>query len=72
MRLAWRAALLALVVLAALPALAPARVLQSLTPSDRLAEGPLLAGNRVAWEETRCASPGGRGFEADTRYRIRS
>ncbi len=72
MRLAWRAALLALVVLAALPAVAPARVLQSLTPADRLAEGPLLAGNRVAWEETRCASPGSCGFEADTRYRIRS
>jgi hypothetical protein len=72
MRLAWRAALLALVVLAALPAVAPARVLQSLTPADRLAEGPLLAGNRVGWEETRCASPGSCGFEADTRYRIRS
>ena len=72
MRLALRAALLALVVLAAVPAVAPARVLQSLTPSDRLAEGPLLAGNRVAWEETRCPSPGRCGFEADTRYRIRS
>jgi hypothetical protein len=72
MRLAWRAALLALVVLAVLPAVAPARVLQSFTPDDKLAEGPLLAGNRVAWEETRCESSGGCGFEADTRYRIRA
>jgi hypothetical protein len=72
MRLAWRAALLALTVLAALPAVAPARVLQSFTPENKLADGPLLAGNRVAWEETRCASPGGCGFEAETRYRIRA
>jgi hypothetical protein len=72
MRLAWRAVLLALAVLAALPAVAPARVLQSFTPVDKLAEGPLLAGNRVAWEETRCESSGGCGFEADTRYRIRA
>jgi hypothetical protein len=68
----WRALILALVVLLVAPAAAPARVIQVVTPENRLAEGPLLAGNRVAWEETRCASAGGCGFEADTRYRIRA
>jgi hypothetical protein len=68
----WRAALLALsVALLAVPA-ADARVLQTVTPANRLAEGPLLAGARVAWEENRCASPGACGFEAATRYRIRA
>ena len=43
-----------------------------MTPADQLAEGPLLAGARVAWEENRCASPGACGFEAATRYRIRA
>jgi hypothetical protein len=68
----WRASILALVVLLVAPSAAPARVLQSFTPDDKLAEGPLLAGNRVAWEENRCASPGACGFEAATRFRIRA
>lgn len=68
----WRASILALVVLLLAPSAAPARVLQSFTPEDKLAEGPLLAGNRVAWEENRCVSPGACGFEAETRYRIRA
>lgn len=73
MGLAWRAAFpLALTVLAALPAVAPARVLHTVTPADRLAEGPTLAGTRVAWEENRCATAGRCGFEAETRYRIRA
>ena len=54
------------------PAAAPARVIQVVTPEDQLAEGPLLAGSRVAWEENRCTSPGACGFEAATRYRIRA
>jgi hypothetical protein len=69
MRVAWLATILLLVVLVA-PA--EARVLQVVTPANQLAEGPLLAGARVAWEENRCASPGGCGFEAATRYRIRA
>lgn len=72
MRLALRISILAMATLLVVPALAPARVIQVVTPENRLAEGPLLAGNRVAWEETRCASSGGCGFEADTRYRIRA
>jgi hypothetical protein len=68
----WRASILALVGLLLATTGADARVLQTVTPADRLAEGPLLAGNRVAWEENRCASSGGCGFEADTRYRIRA
>jgi hypothetical protein len=69
MRVAWLATIL---VLAVLVAPAEARVLQVVTPANQLAEGPLLAGARVAWEENRCASPGGCGFEAATRYRIRA
>jgi hypothetical protein len=69
MRVARLATILALAVFVA-PA--EARVLQDVTPANQLAEGPLLAGARVAWEENRCASPGGCGFEAATRYRIRA
>ena len=68
----WRAALLALSVVLLASPVASARVLQTETPADQLAEGPLLAGARVAWEENRCASPGACGFEAATRYRIRA
>jgi hypothetical protein len=68
----WRASILALIVLLVAPAAAPARVLQSVTPDGTLAEGPLLAGARVAWEETRCLARGGCGFEASRRYRIRA
>ncbi len=68
----WRAALLALCVVLVASPVASARVLQTVTPADQLAEGPLLAGARVAWEENRCTSPGGCGFEAATRYRIRA
>jgi hypothetical protein len=66
------ARLATILVLALLVAPAEARVLQVVTPANQLAEGPLLAGARVAWEENRCASPGGCGFEAATRYRIRA
>jgi hypothetical protein len=72
MRLALRLSILALVSLLVAPAAAPARVIQVVTPDNKLAEGPVLAGNRVAWEENRCTSPGGCGFEAATRYRIRA
>ena len=71
MRLARLAPILVLAVLVA-PAEAPARVLQVVTPANQFAEGPLLAGARVAWEENRCTSPGDCGFEAATRYRIRA
>ena len=67
-----RALILALMALLVAPAAAPARVIQVVTPENQLAEGPLLAGSRVAWEEHRCASPGACGFEAATRYRIRA
>ena len=72
MRLALRISILALGALLAVPAAAPAGVIQVVTPQNKLAEGPVLAGNRVAWEENRCTSPGGCGFEAATRYRIRA
>jgi hypothetical protein len=72
MRLALRLSILALVSLLVAPAAAPARVIQVVTPDNRLAEGPVLAGARVAWEENRCTSAGGCGFEAATRYRIRA
>ena len=72
MRLAMRISILALAVLLVAPAASPARVIQVVTPENKLAEGPLLAGNRVAWEENRCTSPGACGFEAATRYRIRA
>ena len=71
-RCMWRVALLALSVVLLASPVASARVLQAVTPADRLAEGPLLAGARVAWEENRCTSPGGCGFETATRYRIRA
>ena len=67
-----RISILALAVLLVAPAASPARVIQVVTPENKLAEGPLLAGNRVAWEENRCTSPGACGFEAATRYRIRA
>jgi hypothetical protein len=72
MRLALSISILALGALLAVPAAAPAGVIQVVTPENTLAEGPMLAGNRVAWEENRCTSPGGCGFEAATRYRIRA
>jgi hypothetical protein len=66
------ARLTTILVLAVCVAPAEARVLQVVTPANQLAEGPLLAGARVAWEENRCAAPGRCGFEAATRYRIRA
>jgi hypothetical protein len=72
MRLALRVSILALGVLLAAPAAAPAGVLQVVTPENRLAEGPVLSGARVAWEENRCASRGPCGFETTQRYRIRA
>jgi hypothetical protein len=68
----WRASILVLTVLLIAPAAADARVLQAVTPQGTLAEGPLLAGARVAWEETRCLSRGSCGFESSRRYRIRA
>ena len=49
MKLALRAALLALAMLAALPTVAPARVLQSFTPVNKLADPHHLADSDPVW-----------------------